>query len=123
MSQGQWIAWVLKAGLISGFVSLTAWIALYSALAPWWRNPVGRTLVAKTALIAGLFVPSILGLFFHLSRQDSYIAGWADTALICLVSPVMWWRSIVWWRLYKAGKLPENGDDAAAARSGEGDAT
>lgn len=115
MTQEQWIVLALKVALISGFVSLIGWIALYSALAAWWSNPIGRTLVAKTALIAGLFVPSILALFFHLGKGDSYLAGWVDVALIGLVTPVMLWRSAVWWRLHRAGKLPQDGNDGSSA--------
>ena len=111
MTQAQWLILALKVALISGFVSLVAWVVLYSFLAAWIRNPIGRTLVAKTALIAGLFIPSMLSLFFHLSSHDSYIAGWVDVALIGLVTPVMLWRSAVWWRLHKAGRLPQDGSD------------
>jgi hypothetical protein len=109
MTQAQWLVLTLRVALIAGFVSLVGWIVLYSVLADWWKNPIGRTLVAKTALIAGLFVPSILALFFRLGRQDSYIAGWVDVGLIGLVTPVMCWRSLVWWRLHRAGKLPRDG--------------
>ena len=111
MSQASWLTLILKVALISGFVSLIAWIVLYSFLAAWWRHPIGRTLVAKTALIAALLIPSILSLFFHLSRMDSYVVGWADAGLIVLVSPVMWWRSVVWVKLHRAGSLPRSGDD------------
>jgi hypothetical protein len=111
MSQASWLILALKVALISGFVSLAGWVVLYTALARWWTNPIGRTLVAKTALIAALFVPSILGLFFHLGRQDSWVVGWVDTGLIGLVTPVMLWRSAVWLRLHKAGRLPRNGHD------------
>ena len=101
---------VLKIGLISGFLSLIGWIAVYTWLAPWWRNPVGRTLVSKTALIAALFVPSILSLFFDLNRSDSILVGWIDAALIWLVTPVMIWRIAVWLRLHKAGELHQDDD-------------
>lgn len=111
MTQASWLILTLKVALISGFISLTGWVILYSFVADWFRNPVGRTLVAKTALIAGLFIPTTLSLFFHLNRLDSYIAGWVDAGLIGLVSPVMWWRSIVWLRLHRAGKLPGNSQE------------
>jgi len=116
MTQADWLILTLKVALISGFVSLAGWIVLYSVLAAWWRHPIGRTLVTKTALIAALFIPSILSLFFKLSRMDSYTVGWIDTGLIGLVTPVMVWRSVVWWRLHRAGKLPRDGGDG----SGEG---
>lgn len=101
----------LKIVLISGFVSLTAWIAVYSRLAPWWTSPIGRTLVAKTALIALLFIPTTLSLFFHLSARDSRLVGWVDVVLIGLVTPVMLWRTAIWLRLHKAGRPPRNGRD------------
>lgn len=111
MSQAAWLILAFKVALVSGFVSLAGWVALYSSLERWWRHPVGRTLVAKTALVAALFIPSILSLFFHLSSHDSYIVGWVDAGLIGLVSPVMWWRSVVWVKLHRAGRLPRNGND------------
>jgi hypothetical protein len=112
MTQAAWLTLVLKIGLISGFCSLAGWIALYTFLAPWWRNPVGRTLVIKTFLIAFLFIPSIFSLFFHLNKGDSYLVGWIDAGLIMSVTPVMLWRCLVWLKLHAAGKLPRNGHDA-----------
>lgn len=111
MTQVQWIVLCLKIDLICGFLSLTGWIVLYSVLAKWWTSPIGRTLVAKTALVAAMFVPSILASFFHLSRHDSMIAGWVDVALIGMVTPVMLWRSLVWVKLHRAGELPRDGED------------
>lgn len=104
MTQDQLIIWLLKAGLIAGFASMAVWVIVYGRLARWWDNPVGRTLVIETALIAGLFVPQILSLFFSLTRLDSRIAAWTDVTLIGLVTPVMCWRTIVWIRLSRKGK-------------------
>jgi len=112
MTQAQWLVLALKVALIAGFASLVGWVVLYSVLADWWAASIGRTLVAKTMLIAALFVPSILSLFFHLNRLDSYIAGWVDVALIALVTPVMWWRSLVWIRLHRAGQLSRDDEEA-----------
>ena len=111
MNDIAWITLALKVVLISGFCSLITWIAVYTRLAAWWRSPIGRTLVAKTLLIAGMFVPSILSLFFRLSKQDSLIAGWVDVGLIGAVTPVMLWRTAVWLRLGRAGRLPRNEHD------------
>jgi hypothetical protein len=109
VTQDAWLTLALKVALIAGFCSLAAWIALYSALASWWSNPIGRTLVAKTTLIALLFIPTTLSLFFNLNRLDSYIAGWIDMALIGLVTPVMLWRCFVWLKLHRAGEFPQDG--------------
>ena len=108
MSQAQWLVLALKVALIAGFVSLVGWVVLYSILADWLHSAIGRTLVAKTTLIAGLFIPTTLSLFFHLSRLDSWVAGWVEVGLIGLVTPTMWWRSLVWWRLHRAGRLPRD---------------
>jgi hypothetical protein len=107
LTQEEWLTLILKVALISGFISLAGWIVIYSRLARWWTSPIGRTLVAKTALIAGLFIPSTLSLFFHLNRLDSYIAGWVDVTLIAAVSPVMWWRSAVWIKESRKGRTDE----------------
>jgi hypothetical protein len=109
VSQSQWLTLALKVALIAGFCSLTGWTVLYTVYADWWKNAVGRTLVAKTILIALLFVPTALGLFFQLNRADSYLVGWIDASLIGLVTPTMLWRSAVWVRLHRAGQLARNG--------------
>lgn len=95
----------LKVALISGFVSLIAWVAVYTRLTGGsaWRNPVGLTLILKSLLIAVLFVPTGLSLFFRFNRLTSEVAGWIDVALIGLVTPVMAWRTIVWLRIDHAG--------------------
>ena len=110
MTQADWLVLALKVALIAGFISLGSWIVLYSALAAWWSNPIGRTLVAKTTLIALLFIPTTLSLFFHLSRLNSLVAGWIDMALIALVTPVMLWRCALWIKLHRDGKLPSEQD-------------
>ena len=104
MTQTQAIILCLKIGLVAGFASITVWVAVYSRLARWWSHPLGRTLVIEALLIAGLFVPQILSLFFQLNRFDSRIAAWADVALIGLVTPVMAWRTLVFVRI---GPSPE----------------
>jgi hypothetical protein len=111
VTQADWLVLALKVALICGFASLAAWVAIYSALAPWWLNPIGRTLVAKTALIALLFIPTTLSLFFSLNRLSSLIVGWVDMGLIGLVTPVMLWRCVVWLKLHRSGRLPQDGNE------------
>ena len=103
MTQTEWLILAFKAVSIAAVISLVGWIIVYTRVAAWWRNPVGQTLVIKTALIALLLIPTILSLFFHLSRQTSMAAGWVDAVLIGLITPVMIWRSVVWIRLHRDG--------------------
>lgn len=113
MSQDQWVILLLKAGLVAGLVTLVAWVAVYSRLTRGgaWRNPIGLSLIIEALLIAGLFIPQILSLFFHLNRLDSYIAAWADVTLIGLVAPVMAWRTIVFLRMGRSPGRKRKGDD------------
>jgi hypothetical protein len=121
LNEIQWITLALKIVLISGFASLVTWVAVYTRLAAWWRNPIGRTLVAKTLLIAGMFVPSILSLFFRLNKQDSLIAGWVDVGLIGAVTPVMLWRTAVWLHLNRTDRLPRDERAVSKETAFEGD--
>jgi hypothetical protein len=115
VDQDQVIILCLKAALIAGFASLVAWVAVYHVLTrgSWRRNPIGRTLVVKSLLIAGLFVPTALGLFFQLNRFDSRIVAWTDVVLIGAVSPVMCWRCIVFAKL---GREDKSGDGKPLSR-------
>lgn len=101
MTQDQLIILLLRVVLISGAVSVAAFIGVYTALAPWWRDPVGRTIVIKDMLLALLLVPSILSLFFHFSRLSSRVAAWADLALFAAMAPVMLWRCVIWIRIHR----------------------
>jgi hypothetical protein len=98
MTQADWIILFLKIGVVSGFISIVTWIWIYGRLVRWKFESIGWTLVAKSALLAGLLLVTALSLFFHFNRTTSYVAGWVDVALILLVSPVMFWRSAVWLR-------------------------
>jgi hypothetical protein len=113
MTQDQWIILLLKVGCISGFLSLTGWVVQYHyyTRGAWRRNAIGRTLVAKTSLIAALLVPTTLSLFLDFNRLTSHIAGWIDTALIGLISPIMLWRILVWRKIHRQ-ETGETGADA-----------
>lgn len=98
MTENNWIILLLKGGLVTGLVSLVAWVAVYTWLTRGGalRNPVGVTLILKSLLIAVLFAVQILSLFFHL---DGPAVHWLDVAFIWLVTPVMWWRTAVFMRI------------------------
>lgn len=101
MTQDQLLILLLRIVLISGALSVTAFVAIYWRLAPWWRDPIGRTIVIKDILLALLLVPSILSLFFHFSRVSSRIAAWTDLALFAAMTPVMIWRCVIWIRIHQ----------------------
>ena len=118
MSQDELIILMLKIFCITGFLSLAGWVAQYSRYAAAWRNPIGRSLMAKTLLIAALLVPTTLSLFFSLNRFTSLVVGWVDVVLIGLITPVMWWRIGVWYRIHsKGGGFPSEREAALKAEN------
>jgi hypothetical protein len=94
---------LLRIVLISGVVSIAAFIAQYTRLAPWWRSAVGRTIVIKDVLLIAVFIPTIMSLFLEFNRTTSHIAAWLDIVLIGLVTPVMLWRLWIWERIHRHG--------------------
>jgi hypothetical protein len=96
MTQDALIILLFKVVLLADVVSIAVFIGLYTAWASWWRNPIGRTIVAKSALLALALLPSVLSLFWHFSRLTSHIAAWSDIVIFALIAVVMGWRCIVW---------------------------
>ena len=109
MSQDSWILLLFKIVLIADVVAIAGFVVQYWRLAPWWRNPIGRTIVTKDILLGCCLIPSIMSLFFHFSRLTSHVAAWIDVALFGLIAPVMIWRVIVWERIHKEDG---SGDDS-----------
>lgn len=108
MTEQQLIVLLLKIGLIAGTLANVLWVAVYTRFAKWWRNALGRTLVIESILVAGLFVPQIITLFFPMTAQGTEDAAWVDVALVGVVTPVMLWRTVIWIRLDKASQLGVN---------------
>lgn len=113
MTEDALILLCFRIVLIAAFISLTAFVVQYTRLAPWWRDPLGRTIVIKSGLLALALVPSILSLFFNFSRRDSHVAAWLDIALFGAITPVMIWRIIIWQKIHTAAEGPASGRSPA----------
>lgn len=100
MSQDDLLLLGFKITLIAGEVAALLWVAVYSYLAKWWENPIGATVTRFAIYIAALYVPSILSLFFHLSRLTSIAAGWFDVALFAVVAVELLRRVPLWIRMH-----------------------
>ena len=114
MSQDEVILLCFKVAIIADIVSVAAFIAVYWRLAPWWRNPIGRTLVTKDILLILLLVPSLLSLFFRFNRLTSHIAAWVDVGLFALLTPAMLWRVAVFERIHKRNNAAAPEDETEA---------
>jgi len=106
MTQDQAITLAFKAVEIASVVTIAAFIAYYSRVAAWWRNPIGRTIVYKDVALILVLIPSILSIFLHFNRLSSHIAAWFDVGSFALVPVIMVWRIVVWRRIHKAGNEP-----------------
>jgi hypothetical protein len=98
---------VLKVSLATGFVSLVLWVAVYTKLTNLaaWRHPLGLTFIIKSLLLAALFAVVGMSTFVNLGPRTSEIVGWVDVLLIGSVTPVMVWRTAVFIRFDRAGKM------------------
>lgn len=111
MTQDQAIILGFKITEVASLTAIIAFIAYYTAVARWWRHPVGRTIVAKDVALILVLLPSVLSIFFRFNRLTSYVAAWFDIGSFALVPVIMGWRIWVWRRLDRLGRLPRNGQD------------
>lgn len=101
MTQDQLIIDLFKADLIADVIGVVLFVVVYAMLAPWWRNPIGRTLVMMDILIGLGLLPSVMSLFFHFNRQASLIAAWFDVADFAAIAIVLFLRIPLWIRLHR----------------------
>jgi hypothetical protein len=104
MSQDQAIILAFKVVEVASVAAITVFIACYSRWAPWWRNPIGRTIVLKDIAIILILIPSILSIFLSFNRLTSHIAAWFDVGSFALVPLIMCWRIFVFRKIHRDGK-------------------
>jgi hypothetical protein len=113
MSQDELLLLLFKVVLIASEAATVAFTVVYSVLAPWWANPIGRTLVQLDILLGLALVPSILSLFWHFNRLTSHIAAWVDVGLFALIALTLFARIPLWIRLHrdKAAQREDGGTE------------
>lgn len=113
-----WVGFEQKAGtfsqvlvyrvvVLAALASTVLFVAVYSKLAAWWRNPIGRSIVAVDAAVFLALLPIALSLFFTFSRLTSEIASGLDLAAVTAIPVTMCWRIYAWLRL---PRLPGHGN-------------
>jgi hypothetical protein len=110
MTQDQLIMLLYKIVLIAGEVSVFGFVAVYSALAPWWRNPLGRTIVQLDLLIGAAMMLSILSLFFNFNRLTSHIAAWFDMGIFLLITLTLLARIPLFIKMHRRKKGTVGGE-------------
>lgn len=87
-----------KVFVLTSLAGCLAWIWEYTR-GQGWRNEVGRTLLAKTSLLAALLALSALSLYLHLPWFWQLVLGWSGVVLLGAIGPVMIWRLLVFRRI------------------------
>lgn len=105
---------LLKAVLIADIAAIVVFVADYSRLAPWWRNPVGRTIVVKDLFLLFVVALTTLSVFFRFSRLTSQVAGWLQIGGLAAMALTMLWRVVVFERIHR--RAPRDDDDPGGGR-------
>ena len=100
-----------KIALIADMAAIVAFVADYSRLAPWWTNPVGRTIVIKDLFLLGVISLVVASVFFQFSRFTSQVASWIQIGLLGGMAVAMCWRIVVFERIHRHGPRQEDADD------------
>ena len=108
MSQGQVIILLYKIILLTNIAAILAFIGVYTKLAPWWENAIGRSIVALDILLGMAFIPTTISLFWRFNRLSSYIAAWADIGIFTLIAGGMIWRSFRWIQIHRDSEKEES---------------
>jgi hypothetical protein len=84
-------AWIVL--LAVGCVGAVVFIAIQSRVR-WWRTPIGRNLMAMSAVLAGMLGLSLLAFLVRLPT-------WLWLVGLASLDTVVWWRNWIAWRLQR----------------------
>jgi hypothetical protein len=100
---------VLAAELVT-----VAFIVVYTRLARWWRNPVGRRIVFADIAVGVALLPISLSLFFSFSRLTSELAAGLDLGAVSSIPLNTAWGIYTWLRLPRLPGQHDNGEEPPA---------
>jgi len=81
----------LESGFYYSFICSVAYITVYTMLAPWWRNPWGRGMIAFSSATTLLLLPTILHLLFGINVSNNFFA-WYYTGSLYLAGSIELYR-------------------------------
>lgn len=118
MTQDQWVVLAFRVVLIAAEAGAVLFAGVYTFLARWHKNPVGKSVVIVDALLGAGLLPSILSLFLQFNRLTSRVSAWLDVAIFGIMAAGLLHRAALWPKLhYGDGKLSYR--QAVAALIGE----
>lgn len=102
MTWAQWFSFYVE--IPAAWYAAALFIAVYTALAPWWRNPLGRTMVALDGAIVLTLGPHMLRLWFGLNEASAAYA-WFELGAFLIVPLAILWRVWVLVRIHRGRSL------------------
>lgn len=84
--------------------SVLVFLAGVGLMAPWWRSPVGRTMMYLSAAIFVALLPSVLHFAAGWSLTRTWFA-WFYRSVMIAFGGIHWWRLWMFWRVQREGRL------------------
>lgn len=86
-------------------VTVLAFVIQYTWYAPWWRDPLGRTIVIKDLCLVAAIAPMLV-LRWLLQNDPGWLTffRWLSLAMVAAIAPVMIWRMVVWRKIHRKGR-------------------
>lgn len=85
---------------VGAIFSVILFIGVYTKLAPWWREPVGLTLVLAEFFILALYVSILLHIVFL--PAFNAVPVWVSIVDLFITGGIMGvniWRTFVWFKI------------------------
>lgn len=108
----------LKIALVVSVAGLLLFVAEYSRLTrgACWRDPVGQTIIITEVFLLGTLVPLLLAAFWHLSPFENEIGSWCLIGFLFAGGVAVFWRTVVFERVYRRGKRGNAAGEDAPGR-------
>lgn len=84
---------------LAAFFANVVFIVVYLTLAPWWRTPLGRNIMALDVALSLALLPATLHYLFGVTVADNPVFGWFVVAMVALVALIVMQRTLILLRL------------------------
>lgn len=92
---------VIKWSLLAMAIVLVACIVQYTLYQPWWKDPVGLTVVLLEAMMLIQILPQMYGDFFVKDTQGLIELAWSAIIIAEGVTLALGLRFVTWWRIQR----------------------
>jgi hypothetical protein len=89
------------AGVVAAIVVLVVFVGQYTVYSPWWKDQIGRTLVALDIALLLALASTAASVLFGFRRSTSHYAAFVSGIELWLIAGVIMWRIVVWYRIYR----------------------